>query len=85
MTSATGMSSSSPVIVCSTEQEYHTAITNAGDKLVVVDCYADWYVFVELYKLRDFMISIGMFYLSFFQSLFETKFMMMMMMMYICI
>eukprot|EP00339_Tiarina_fusa_P028643 CAMPEP_0117014178 /NCGR_PEP_ID=MMETSP0472-20121206/11551_1 /TAXON_ID=693140 ORGANISM="Tiarina fusus, Strain LIS" /NCGR_SAMPLE_ID=MMETSP0472 /ASSEMBLY_ACC=CAM_ASM_000603 /LENGTH=125 /DNA_ID=CAMNT_0004717673 /DNA_START=79 /DNA_END=456 /DNA_ORIENTATION=+ len=35
-------SSPSPVIVCSTEQEYHDAIKDAGEKLVVVDCYADW-------------------------------------------
>ena len=40
--------STSPVIVCSTEQEYHDAINNAGDKLVVVDCYADWYVFAMI-------------------------------------
>ena len=47
---ATSSSSSpgvSPVIVCTTEQEYHDAINNAGDKLVVVDCYADWYVCCE--------------------------------------
>mmetsp|Transcript_13440 Transcript_13440/g.19812 ORF Transcript_13440/g.19812 Transcript_13440/m.19812 type:complete len:124 (+) Transcript_13440:3-374(+) len=30
------------IVYCSTEQEYHQAIQAAGDKLVVVDCFAEW-------------------------------------------
>jgi len=27
---------------CTTEQEYHSLIQDAGDRLVVVDCFAEW-------------------------------------------
>jgi thioredoxin 1 len=30
------------VIHCTSSQEYHQALQEAGDRLVVVDCYADW-------------------------------------------
>jgi hypothetical protein len=43
--------SAPPVVVCATEQEYYDAIQNAGDKLVVVDCYADWYVCATVHKI----------------------------------
>ena len=32
------------VIHCDTEEEYYKALDNAGNKLVVVDCFAEWYV-----------------------------------------
>jgi hypothetical protein len=46
MVAASGESLLPPgrVLHCSTEEEYYTAIDNAGDKLVVVDCFAEWYV-----------------------------------------
>ena len=30
------------VVYCSTEQEYYQAIESARNKLVVVDCFAEW-------------------------------------------
>eukprot|EP00537_Pseudo-nitzschia_pungens_P004292 CAMPEP_0172359924 /NCGR_PEP_ID=MMETSP1060-20121228/4033_1 /TAXON_ID=37318 /ORGANISM="Pseudo-nitzschia pungens, Strain cf. cingulata" /LENGTH=123 /DNA_ID=CAMNT_0013081747 /DNA_START=36 /DNA_END=407 /DNA_ORIENTATION=+ len=30
------------VVHCSSEQDYHQAIESAGDRLVVVDCFAEW-------------------------------------------
>lgn len=35
-------SSSSSVICCHSESEYYTALEVAGDRLVVVDCFASW-------------------------------------------
>lgn len=31
------------VLYCSSELAYRDAIQKAGDKLVVVDCFAEWY------------------------------------------
>jgi thiol:disulfide interchange protein len=32
------------VVYCSTEQEYYQALEDAGQKLVVIDVFAEWFV-----------------------------------------
>ena len=38
------------VIHCDTEEEYYKALDNAGSKLVVVDCFAEWYVQIRAHS-----------------------------------
>ena len=41
---ATSEEAQEAVIHCDTEEEYYKELDNAGSKLVVVDCFAEWYV-----------------------------------------
>jgi hypothetical protein len=46
------------VLHCATEEEYYTAIDNAGDKVVVVDCFAEWYVRTGMTSLVSSLFSL---------------------------
>lgn len=39
---STAESGTGKVVYCSTEPEYYRALENAGQKLVVIDVFAEW-------------------------------------------